>query len=160
MGRYVENNLNKNETIVRKAEINALGLVGPWVWGILLFWLLFIPTIKAIIATVQLNHIELAVTDKRVIGKYGVLNTKSLDATLNKVQNVTVTQKFWGKVFNYGTVIIQTAADQTGFYRIKNPNSFKGAVMAQIEQYEEDRIKQQAAEMANAMSAALANKNN
>ena len=155
MGNYVENNLMKNEEVVKKAEINALKLVPTWIFGILFCWLLFIPLIKAIIATVRHMNIELAVTTKRVVGKVGVANTDSLDAPLNKIQNVSCTQPFWGKIFNYGTVQVNTAAGVFKFDGVKNCNSFKGTVSAQIEQYEEDRVKQQAQEMANAMAAAI-----
>ena len=155
MGKYVENNLGKNETIVKKADINGLSLIPTWIFGILFFWLAFIPLIKAIIATVRFMNIELAVTNKRVVGKVGVASTNALDAPLNKIQNVSVSQGFWGKIFNYGIIKINTAAGEFVFTAVKNVNQFKGIIMAQIDQYEEDRIKQQAAEMANAMSAAM-----
>ena len=155
MGKYVENNLGKNENIVKKAELNALFLVGVWVKAILFFWLLFIPVIKAIIATVKFNHIELAITNKRVIGKIGVANTSSLDSPLNKIQGVNVNQNFWGKIFNHAEIIIKTAADEFHFVGVKDADAFKRQVMAQIDQYEEDRIKQQAEEMAKSMASVL-----
>ena len=43
MGKYVENNLGKGETIVKKAELNPAALVGAWIFGILFCWLLLIP---------------------------------------------------------------------------------------------------------------------
>ena len=89
MGKYVENNLNKNEVIVQKAKLNGLMLLSAWLKGILLCWLLLIPTIKAIAATIRFNKTELAVTNKRIIGKVGVFNTKTLDAPLNKIQNTS-----------------------------------------------------------------------
>lgn len=155
MGKYVENNLGKNETVVKKADLNGLFLLSAWLKGILLCWMLFIPTIKAIIATVRFCHMELAITNKRVIGKVGVMKTKSLDAPLNKIQNVAVSQPFFGKIFNYSTIRIDTAAGNFEFGAVKNGDAFKGMLMAQIDQYEEDRVKQQAAEMASAMAAAL-----
>ncbi len=155
MGKYVENNLGKNEVIVKKADRNGLFLLATWLKGILLCWLLLIPTIKAIIATVQFNHVELAITNKRIVGKYGVVNTKALDASLNKVQNVSVTQTFFGKIFNYSTVKINTAAGEFEFGAIKNADAFKGMIMAQIDQFEEDRLAQQANQMAQAMAGAL-----
>lgn len=155
MGKYVENNLGKNEAIVKKADRNGLFLLSAWLKGILGCWLLLIPTIKAIIATVQFNHVELAITNKRVIGKSGVVNTKALDAPLNKIQNVSVTQTFGGKIFNYSTVKINTAAGEYTFGAIKNADAFKGMLMAQIDQFEEDRLAQQANQMAQAMAGAI-----
>ena len=155
MANYVKKSIGKNEAIVKEADRNALFLVGTWIKGILFCWLFLIPLIKAIIATIRFAHVELAITNKRVIGKVGVLNTKSLDAPLNKVQNVSCEQKFFGKIFNYSTVKISTAAGEYNFDAIKNGESFKGMLLAQIDQYEEDRVKQQASEMASAMASVL-----
>ena len=130
-------------------------LVGTWVKGILLCWLLLIPTIKAIAATIRFTHVELAITNKRIVGKVGVFNTKSLDAPLNKIQNVSDKQTFFGKIFNYSTININTAAGEYTFDCIKSGAQFKGMIMAQIDQYEEDRIAQQATQMANAMAGVI-----
>ena len=152
---YVEKNLGANEQLVKKADKNGLFLIGVWLKGILFCWLLLIPLIKAIITTIKFTKVELAITNKRVIGKIGVLNTSSLDSPLNKIQNVAEKQKFWGKIFNYSTITITTAAGSYTYDCIKNGAQFKNAIMAQIEQYEEDRIKQQASEMAAAMASAM-----
>lgn len=155
MGKYVEQSLGRNEVIVKKAELNALALLSAWIFGILFCWLLLIPTIKAIIKTVQFNHIELAITNKRVIGKYGVLNTKSLDAPLNKIQNSSATQSLGGKIFNFSTITINTAAGEYKFGNIKNGNAFKNMLLAQIDQYEQDKIAEQAQQMTSAMASAI-----
>ena len=126
MGKYVENNLGKNETIIKKADLNGLFLLSKWIGGILFFWLLLIPTIKALVATVRFKNIELAITNKRLIGKVGVANTQALDAPLNKIQNVSVSQGFWGKIFNYGTVVCQgTNHNNVTFTNVKNAEYIK-----------------------------------
>ncbi len=155
MAKYVEQNLGKNESIVKMAKITPISLVFKWVWGILGFWLLLVPTFKALLATIEYSKLELAVTNKRVVGRAGVLKTFSLDAPLNKVQNVAVDQGLFGKIFNYGNITITTAAGAIPFVGVSHPDAFKGMVMQQIDQYEEDRVKQQAAEMANAMAGVL-----
>lgn len=153
MGQYVEQNLNRNETVVKKADLNPLKLMMSWIGGILFFWLL-IPLIKAIKATITYVYTELAVTNKRVVGKAGFINSASLDAPLNKIQNASVSSGLWGKIFNYGTLTIHTASGVFKFDGIKNADSFKGILMNQIDEYEEDKIKEQAKQMAAAMKAA------
>lgn len=160
MSNYAKNNLTKNEILVKKASLNPISLVFRWIAGVLLIWMLFIPTVKAIIATCRFFSTELAITDKRVIGKIGVLNTKSLDAPLNKIQNTSVEQKFLGKIFNYATVRIDTAAGNFTFDGIMRADEFKRALMAQVDEYEDALVKRQATEMASAMSAALKNSAN
>lgn len=157
MGKYVEQHLNRNETIVQKVTLNPIKLVISWVFGILFCWLLLIPLIKAIKATIIFCHIELAITSKRVIGKVGVFNTKTLDAPLNKIQNTSTESKLAGKIFNYGTIIINTAAGEFAFPGVKNVEAFKGVLMGQIEAYEEQRLKDQAQQMATAMASAIKN---
>lgn len=152
---YAENNLGKNEKIIKVADRNGLFLLSTWIKGILFCWLLLIPFFKAIIKTVQFNNIELALTNKRLIGKTGVVNTEAMDSMLNKVQNVKVTQSFGGKIFNYSDIVVTTAAGSYKFTAIKNGNQFKNMVTAQIDQFEEDRIKQQADEMAKSMAGVL-----
>ncbi len=158
MSKYVEQNLGRNENIVKKADLNGIALVGKWIFGILFFWLLFIPLIKAIAATVKFFNIELAITNKRVVGKVGVANTSALDAPLDKIQNASVNQKLFGKMFNYGTICIDTAAGKYIFPYVKNADAFKGTLMAQIDQAQEDKMQLQAEKMAAAMAGVI-NKN-
>lgn len=155
MGKYVEQNLNRGESIVKKADLNPIMLVFTWLFGILFCWLLLVPLVKAIIATVKFCNVELAVTNKRVVGKVGVFNTQTLDAPLNKVQNASTKGTFWGKIFNYATVTVNTAAGEYKFAGIKNADAFKGIIMNQIEAYEEQRMKDQAQQMATAMASAI-----
>ena len=55
---YLENNvISAKENIVLKANKNAIFLVLKWIWGVLGFWLLLIPTISAIKET----HIKVRV---------------------------------------------------------------------------------------------------
>ena len=155
MGKYVESHLNRNEVIVQKVKLNGLMLFTAWLKGILFCWLLFIPTIKAIAATIRFNKIELAITNKRIVGKVGVFNTQTLDAPLNKIQNTATKGSFFGKIFNYGTLEIDTAAGKYFYPGVKNVESFKGMIMNQIEEYEEQRIKEQANQMATAMASVI-----
>ncbi len=155
MGKYVENNLSRDEKIVKVAKLNRLFLLGAWIKGIFLCFLLLIPTIKAIIKTVQFHHIELGITNKRIIGKTGVFNTKTLDAPLDKIQNVGVKETFFGKMFNYGIIEIDTAAGSFLYDAVKNANSFKTAVLVQIDQAKEDALAKQASQMAQAMASAI-----
>ncbi len=155
MSKYVENNLGKNEVIVKKADLNPIFLVMSWVFGILFFWILFIPLISAISTTIRFCNIELAITNKRVVGKTGFLNSSAMDAPLSKIQNASVSQPFWGKIFNYGTVTVETASGKYQFEAVKNADAFKRTLMSQIDQAEEDRIKQQAEEMARAMAGVM-----
>jgi Bacterial PH domain len=49
---------------------------------------------------------EFAVTDKRVIGKFGIIKRSSLELVLGKVESISVNQNLFGRIFNYGTVVV------------------------------------------------------
>lgn len=152
---YVEDTLISDEVIVKKAERNGICLLGVWIVGILFCWLLLIPLIKAIIETVEFNSVELAVTNKRIRGKVGVVDTKALDAPIDKLQNVSVYQTFWGRIFNHSIIQINTTAGVWRFKYIKDGEDFKAILMSQYETYQEDKIKIQATEIARTMIDAM-----
>lgn len=146
MGKYVESNLQRNEVIVKKAKITMISVI-MHISNILI--------IPLIVRLIKHANIELAVTNRRIVGKLGVFNTQALDSPLNKLQNCAVKQTFAGKIFNYATVEITTAAGSYKFFGVKSGNDFKNTVMAQIDQFEEERIKQQADQMAKAMAGVI-----
>ena len=115
-----------NESIKVPVKINAIVVVLKWIWGILGFWLLFIPTIKAIRETVRYCTTEYLVTDKNVMKKSGVFRTQTNQMPLDKIENIVVNYTFWGKVFNYATITFSGANDNViDFVFVKNAEKIK-----------------------------------
>lgn len=133
---YVEKNLGRNETIVLKAKKHFLTIFSH---------------------PIAFFTTELALTNKSVIGKAGLANSKSLNSPLNKVQNVSVASTLFGKIFKYGTIEVSTAAGSMKFRGIKNAEKFKTAVLNQMDIYDEEKTKAQAQQMASAMASAIKN---
>ena len=71
MSYLTDNVLGSRETVVIEPKKNPIFLVFRWIWGILGCWLLLIPTIQAIRATVDYKTREYLVTNERVLEKYG-----------------------------------------------------------------------------------------
>ena len=61
----------------------------------------------------------------------------------------------FGKIFGYSNIKITTAADSISFSYVKKAEEFKKAVFAQQEIYNDEKIKQQATQMASAMASAI-----
>ncbi len=135
---YVDKHLGRNETVVLKAKKHFLTFFSHPI--------LFFTN-------------EIALTNKSVIGKAGFIRTKALNAPLNKIQNVSVSSGFFGKIFKYGTIKVETAGseDKIAFYGIKKAEEFKTAVFNQMDIFEEEKTKAQAAQMAQAMASAIKN---
>lgn len=148
---YVDGLLMRDEAVVQKAKVTNLVLVGAWIKGIFLCWLLFIPTIKAIKFTIQVKKIELALTNQRVVGRVGVVARQAMDAKLDKIQTVKIEETFWGRIFKFATVTVTTAGADYVFYGIAKANDFKQAIMNQIDEYDDFKVNKQAQAIAGAM---------
>jgi uncharacterized membrane protein YdbT with pleckstrin-like domain len=150
VGKYLESNLSKDERIMENAEVHDMAMVGYIVWGVLLIWTVIFP-IWAIVKIIALKHLELGFTNKRIMGKTGIIRTDRLDAPLNKVDSVNINQGLGGKIFGYGTVVVSSTSSKFLFNHIKAPEIFRSKLMQQIETFDEDRIKKQAEMMAQSM---------
>lgn len=83
--------------------------------------------ISGFIDYLRWNTEQYIITDRRVIQVKGVLNKDVIDSSLDKINDVELSQTWMGRIFNYGTIEILTASD-TGVNvmdRIGHPLDFK-----------------------------------
>jgi uncharacterized membrane protein YdbT with pleckstrin-like domain len=121
---YVESSLMKGETVVYRAHLSWIIFLLPG-----LLCLIIIGIIPLIGALIRNATSEFAVTNKRVIVKTGLIQRDTLELNLAKVESIGVEQTLWGRVFNYGTiVVIGTGGTHEPFKSIANPLGFRHAV--------------------------------
>ncbi len=125
------------ETIKELVTMIALVIAGvlltpiaPWAW-ILFGSLAVLVFISMIIDVVRWNNQEFIVTNRRVIHSSGVINKSILDSSLNKINDVILTQSWLGRMFDFGTIKILTATDEVInlLDRISHPIQLKRAMM-------------------------------
>jgi uncharacterized membrane protein YdbT with pleckstrin-like domain len=77
------------------------------------------------------NNRQFIVTNRRVIQISGIFNKDVVDSSLEKVNDVKMTQSFFGRLFDYGDVEILTASEMgvNLFKRIGDPVKFKTAML-------------------------------
>ncbi|HKF71214.1 MAG TPA: PH domain-containing protein [Stellaceae bacterium] len=74
---------------------------------------------------------ELAVTDRRVIFKRGLVRRHTVEMNMDKVESVDVDQSILGRIFNYGDVTIRgTGASIEPLRLIDDPLGFRSRVTA------------------------------
>ena len=75
------------------------------------------------------NH-AYVVTNHRVIQISGIINKSVIDSSLEKVNDVKMSQSFWGRMFGFGDIEILTASELgvNLFHEIANPIEFKTAM--------------------------------
>ncbi|HLI93153.1 MAG TPA: PH domain-containing protein [Puia sp.] len=95
------------------------------------------------------------VTNFRVIDEAGLLNHYAKESPLDKINNVSYDQSLAGRLFNFGHVEIQTAAEAgaTDYYDVNHPKRLKDTITAAQAEYKNWQYGNQAAQMAAAMDA-------
>ncbi len=73
------------------------------------------------------------VTTHRVIQTEGLVNKKTKDSSLEKVNDIVLTQSFFGRVLGYGELEIVTGSDEgvNRLHRLNHPVAFKTALLDQ-----------------------------
>jgi uncharacterized membrane protein YdbT with pleckstrin-like domain len=162
--------LLRDEKIIIETKPHWLTLVGPFllmiigsIIGIVIgnygLLIVFIFVGYFIYKIFQRNNNLWAVTNLRVIDEYGVFSNNTKESPLDKINNVSYLQSFWGKIFGYGNVQIQTAAEigSTTYFAVENPKELKNTITHMQEEYKQHQIKKQANELANAIVAGQQN---
>jgi uncharacterized membrane protein YdbT with pleckstrin-like domain len=160
MGSYVEENLGKDETINYSASVSlwkywfslligaclaigALlglaasltshsggGILGPKFEAILLLIAL------GIIAwpLIARRSTELVITSKRLIAKFGVTSTQSIEIRFDRIETVRVKQSLMGRILNYGDIVVTgTGSTFDPIPNISKPMKFRAALNEAME---------------------------
>jgi len=163
--------LKKDEKIIMETKPHWLTLAGP-------FFIMLIVSILGFIAgsyglllvlvsagyfiykIIQRNNNLWIVTNLRVIDEYGVFSNNAKESPLDKINNVSYLQSFLGRIFGYGNVQIQTAAEvgSTTYFSVENPKKLKDTITHMQEEYNQSHITKQANELANAILSGQRNK--
>jgi uncharacterized membrane protein YdbT with pleckstrin-like domain len=82
-------------------------------------------------ALIRRSTTELAVTDRRVIYKTGILQRHSMEMNRSKVETVGVNQSILGRILGYGTVIVRgTGGSFEPIQFIGDPLTFRSHITA------------------------------
>ena len=118
--------------VVVSVAAGMLSALGP------LFWMIAVPlVIVAWIGMVAQQVIrvlstEIAITDRRVMSKSGVLRTEVKTTPLDKVNNVNVKQSLFGNLLDYGDIEVTTATaeekDNHLISALAHPDKFRNTL--------------------------------
>lgn len=100
------------------------------------------------------KHNLWAVTNMRVIDETGFITRYSKESPLDKINNVEYNQSLWGRIFGFGNVDIQTAAEmgETIYDLIHHPKLLKDTITHAQEEYKKAAVTQQANQLAEAIA--------
>jgi uncharacterized membrane protein YdbT with pleckstrin-like domain len=95
------------------------------------YLLVLIPLLSMLHDILVWRNRQYMVTNRRVIQFSGIFNKNVVDSSLEKVNDVKMTQSFFGRIFDYADVEIMTASEMgvNVFRRIGDPVKFKTAML-------------------------------
>lgn len=128
MTSYVEGALVRDERIVHVGRISLWSLAHLFAFGILLLPVFGIGLILLVTAFIRYKTTELAITNRRVIAKFGFISRRTVEINISKVESIQVDQGILGRMFNFGTLVISGAGDpQAPIPGISDPMAFRRA---------------------------------
>ena len=151
---YLEEMLGENENILLRARKHWSVLFGNIVLEIVLIiallvisfvllplvafpvvplglTLVIVPLVGMVRDVLLWYNRQYVVTNRRVIQTSGVFSKDVVDSSLEKVNDVKMSQSFWGRLFDYGDIEILTASEVGAnvFRSIGEPIRFKTAML-------------------------------
>ena len=151
MTSYVETIIGPGENIVYVGRVSLLTILSSLLGGTLLFavsiGLLLLSVgspdimralagiaaalgvLVIVVAIVRRNSTELAVTNRRVIAKFGLIARRTVEMNLAKIESVRVEQTVMGRLFGYGSLVVTgTGATMDPIRYIADPIGFRRAI--------------------------------
>lgn len=149
MASYVESNLLPGEDVVHSAPVSFI-IYLPFVFlsvalfgaGFLfgevgrLFWLIgaVALVLGLITCAIRKASTEIAVTNKRIIIKVGLIRRETVEQFLEKIDSISVEQTVMERLFNAGTIIVRGSGQSFApVANIDDPLAFRKVVNEQVD---------------------------
>lgn len=95
--------------------------------------LLVVAVVSLAVGVLVRKSAEFAVTNKRVILKTGVVQKRTVEIFLNKIESVGVEEGIGARILGYGTIVLRgTGGTLEPFDKIARPLEFRRQVQEQI----------------------------
>jgi hypothetical protein len=138
---YIERSLDEGEQIIYRTGlhwvtlfpsalfclvfmgIGALLALGSWKVGLPIIAISILVPSWALIVR---NGTKMVITDRRIIIKKGLIGRQTVEISRSKLESVRVDQNLFGRVLDYGTIIvIGTGSTHEPFRKVRSPIEFR-----------------------------------
>jgi uncharacterized membrane protein YdbT with pleckstrin-like domain len=145
---YIDSNLLEGERVVFRTRVHWMLFVAPVLFTLVVLlpaaWFLangpwssyvWVPlglgVLLLLVAFIKRQSSDFAVTNKRVMMKTGVFNTRSIELLLSKIEAIAVEQSFGGRILGYGDIVVTgSGGTRETFPQIQSPLEFRRAVQS------------------------------
>ncbi|MGL5359519.1 MAG: PH domain-containing protein [Shewanella sp.] len=126
MGSYVESALTKGEKVIYEGKTSLWSLLPMVLLGLLTLGFFGLGLVLWIAAAIRYFSTELAITNKRVIAKFGFISRTTIEINIQKIESIQVNQGILGRIFNFGSIVVSGAGNpQAPVPGISSPLNFR-----------------------------------
>ena len=126
---YIDDSLIEGETVLHRARVSWWSQAGHIVLGVVTL-VIVIGLVFLAIAWINVRSTEIAITNRRIIAKFGFIKRDTVEINLEKVEALRVEQGVFGRMLNFGTIIISGAGTSHAPLRnIADPLGFRRSFM-------------------------------
>ena len=128
MASYIDSNLAAGEKVLYRTRKSKWTFSGDIIIGALLLPAFGAGLLVWLFGYLRYISTEMAITSHRVIAKSGFISRRTVELKLAKVKSIQVDQSLFGRMLNYGTLIVSGAGNpQAPITGIANPLAFRKA---------------------------------
>lgn len=126
---YIDDSLVEGETLIHRARVSWWSQFGFVLLGIVTL-VVGVGLIFLVIAWIRVRSTEVAITNRRVIFKTGLVTRRTVEINIEKVESLRVEQGLLGRLLNFGSIYMSgTGASVAPFHDIADPLVFRRKFM-------------------------------
>ena len=134
MTSYINQILIDGEQVIYQARLSLWSQFILILVGIVLLPAFGVGLLLLLWAWVICRTTELAVTNKRIISKSGIIRRTTMELRLDKIESIKVDQGIMGRILNFGSITISgTGGDKTPIESIADPLQFQKHFMSAVD---------------------------
>ena len=124
---YIDQSLVEGEILIHRARVSWWSQFGLVLLGIVTL-VVAIGLVFLIVAWIKVRSTEIAITNRRIIAKFGFISRNTMEISIQKVESIQVHQSLAGRMLDYGTLIVSgTGSSHAPIPSISDPMSFRRA---------------------------------
>ena len=133
----IDNHIQKDENIIFTGSPAWIGYFWFFVIALITIYTIIIPIIVVGIIYLTKSSTIYAITNKRVIGRSGIISEDFKSSTFKHITSLRVKQGIIGKLFDFGNITIDTSGSGSGvefiWRYVNNPVQVKNEIEKHID---------------------------
>ena len=106
---YIDDSLIEGERLLHRARMSWWSQTGLLILGVVLLAAFGLGLLFIGWAWINIKSTEIAITNRRIIAKFGFVKRSTVEINLDKVEALRVEQGVMGRFLNYGTLFMSGA---------------------------------------------------